>query len=79
MSEKRATGALALVGYELQRFEEAIGLRITYGEPRSEPGPSDRHTAMLVLMPEEARELARDLLEIAEEIESADGAKDVLH
>jgi hypothetical protein len=30
---------------------------------------------MLVLMPDEAQKLARDLLEIAEEIEGADGAK----
>jgi hypothetical protein len=59
-----------LLGYELTRFDDALGLRVTYGNPAAEESSSaDRKTPTLVLMPAEARELARDLLDLADKAE----------
>ena len=70
MSEKKgATRSLVVVGYELTAYDDAMSLRLTYGKPRSEAGPGDRQTPTLFLMPDEARELARDLVETADKID----------
>ena len=70
MSKKKgATRSFVVVGYELTAFDEAMSLRLTYGKPRSGPGPGDRQTPTLFIMPDEARELARDLLETADKID----------
>ncbi|MCU1251307.1 MAG: hypothetical protein JWQ49_4336 [Edaphobacter sp.] len=63
----------ALLGYELHTFDEAIGLQLTYGALGSEPSPKDRKTPTLFLLPDEARDLARDLLAAADKIESEGG------
>ena len=60
-----------LVGYEMRLFDESISLRLTYGEPGDEPGPKDCKTPTLFLTPDEARELARDLILSADKIEPA--------
>ena len=59
-----------LLGYELQKFDEALGLRITYGRPGDESEANDRRTPTFFLMPDEARELARDLVELADQVQA---------
>lgn len=70
MPKPRTRAFFALLGYELELFDEALGLRMSYGEPRETPDAKEgRLTPTMFLMPDEARELARDLLAAADKIE----------
>ena len=69
MNEKTGSEVLAMLGYEVQQVEQAIALRFTYGKATdAEDGPT-LETPILFLLSDEARQLAHDLLQIAERIE----------
>ena len=73
-SESIAARVFVLLGYELRMLEDAMGLRISYGNPDPGPDGKDRKTPFFVVMPDEARELARDLLELADKVEGREKA-----
>lgn len=69
MSDPIGADVLAMLGYELEKVEEAIALRFTYGKATDdEDGPTEE-TPVLFLLAVEARQLARDLLDIADKID----------
>ena len=63
-----------MTGYELERFESAIGLRIRYGKTENEA--EDATTPTILLLPEEVRELVHDLLEQVEKLEAGQAPDD---
>jgi hypothetical protein len=68
MSNANTHDVLVMLGYELEKVEEAIALRFTYGKATDdEDGPTEE-TPTLFLLVDEARQLARDLLDLAEKI-----------
>jgi hypothetical protein len=71
---KPSRRVFVLLGYELQKFNDALGLRITYGRPGAESEANDRLTPVFFLMPDDARELARDLVDLADQIEGTERA-----
>jgi hypothetical protein len=79
MPNPTATRVLLLLGYELRVFPEALGLRVVYGNAAAGSAGKERQTPTLLLTPEEARELARDLIEAADRVQASDEpATDVL-
>jgi hypothetical protein len=73
MSEATGPELLVMLGYELDKMEEAIALRFTYGNARDDEDGPTQETPTLFLLADEARQLARDLLEIADSISAAGG------
>lgn len=71
MPKPLATRVFPLAGYELRAFEEALGLRLTYTKGNPVANAPEAKTPMMIVMPDEARELARDLLELADKVEAA--------
>jgi hypothetical protein len=57
-----------LLGYELTRFDDALGLRVTYGNSGNEESDST-HQDTHARSDARARELAPDLLDLADKIE----------
>ena len=71
MTDSTNPEVLAMLGYEVEKVEQAIALRFTYGKATDpEDGPT-HETPILFLLADEARQLAHDLLEIAQRIEIA--------
>lgn len=63
-----------VLGYELNRFEQALTLTIKYCRMQDDGKSQDHETPCLVLFVDEAKELARDLLMLAEKIEAGASA-----
>jgi hypothetical protein len=59
---------LVMLGYELQKVEQAITLQMTYGHAEDDENGPTSETPILYLLADEARQLARDLLDIADKI-----------
>ena len=57
-----------MLGYELQKVQEAITLQMTYGDAEDDENGPTKETPILYLMADEARQLARDLLDMADKI-----------
>jgi hypothetical protein len=75
MPQQFATRVFVLLGYELRNYGEALGIQLAYGKARPAPVGNDKHTPMLVMTADEARTLARDLLEMANTIDAASGSQ----
>jgi hypothetical protein len=78
MPKPTATRVLLLLGYELRVFPEALGLRMVYGNAAAGSAGKERQTPTLLLTPEQARELVRDLVEAADRVETSEEPTDVL-
>jgi hypothetical protein len=72
MPKPTVSRVLLLLGYELSVFPEALGLRVVFGNAAAGSAGRERQTPTLLLTPEEARELARDLIEAAERVQLRD-------
>ena len=74
MSDANTPDVDVMLGYELEKVEEAIALRFTYGKATDdEDGPTEE-TPTLFLLVDEARQLARDLLDLADKIDPPEKA-----
>jgi hypothetical protein len=73
MTDATSPEVLVMLGYELEKIEEAIALRFTYGDARDDEDGPTQETPTLFLMADEARQLARDLSDIADRISAAGG------
>ena len=74
MSDAIDPEVIVMLGYEVDKVEDAIALRFTYGDARDDEDGPTKETPVLFLLAEEARQLAKDLLEVAERITTGDSA-----
>ena len=68
MSDADTPDVDVMLGYELAKVEQAIALRFTYGKAGDEEDGPTQETPTLFLLVDEARQLARDLLDLADKI-----------
>jgi hypothetical protein len=69
MSDTSTSELFAMLGYEVDKVEEAIALRFTYGKATDDEDGPTQDTPILFLLADEARQLARDLLHLADKID----------
>lgn len=58
MTDQSDGELFVMLGYELDKVEEAIALRMTYGSAHDDEGGPTQETPILFLMADEARQLA---------------------